>query len=371
MKRRGVAEVLAPLLSVNEPEAQVVAISVSQGTKVKEGETICTLQTVKATFDVTADSAGYARLLVSAGQLVKAGEILAEISSEPFMESEHAKPHTTSESFGIVPEGLRISKKGLRLANELCVSLDELPKGPLITEAMVFELKTADAKATSRTKPTMDVTAALGGNELLIMGAGGHAKSLIDLVRQANRFQLAGVVDDDPSEIQVLGVPVLGTSVVLASLFDRGIRLIANGVGGTNSNRARPEIFERLASYGFAFPTLVHPRAAVEPSALLEAGVQVFGSAFVGSDARVGIGAIINTGAIVSHDCRIGEYAHLTPGAILAGHVEVGVGALVGMGVTTTVGVKIGAWAKIGNSARILGDVPAHSIVQAGASWPG
>ena len=70
------------------------------------------------------------------------------------------------------------------------------------------------------------------------------------------------------------------------------------------------------------------------------------------------------------NDCVIGEYVHLAPGALLAGHVKVGTGALVGMGVTTHRNVTIGEWTRVGNGARIHGDVPPHTVVQAGTSWP-
>ena len=91
-------------------------------------------------------------------------------------------------------------------------------------------------------------------------------------------------------------------------------------------------LVQRLRQQGFLFPALVHPRAQVEPSATIAAGAQVFGMASVGAAAGVGFGAIVNTGAIVSHDCQIEEYAHVAPGAVLAGNVRVGRGALVGDG---------------------------------------
>lgn len=80
---------------------------------------------------------------------------------------------------------------------------------------------------------------------------------------------------------------------------------------------------------------------------------------------------MINTAAIISHDCEIGAYSHIAPGALLAGHVHVGERALVGMGVTTIIGLKIGAGARIGNGAVLLADVPARAIVPAGKVWAG
>jgi len=243
----------------------------------------------------------------------------------------------------------------------------------MVTEAIVreFSTKTVPPAGADKTERISEVQVPFDANKLLIYGASGHAKTIIDLVRQTSHYQLTGLVADPPPAVsEVLGVPVLGGEQVLQSLYDKGIRLMVNGVGGISRNRIRYEIFVKMAERGFAFPRIVHPKAVVEPSAEIAAGVQVFGMAFVGSAARVGFGAIINTGAIVSHDCNIRDFAHLTPGVVLAGCVEVGIGALIGMGVTIALGVKIGEWACVGNGARVNGDIPSHAIVQAGTTWP-
>jgi len=98
--------------------------------------------------------------------------------------------------------------------------------------------------------------------------------------------------------------------------------------------------------------------------------VQVFPHAYVGSEARLGFGTIVNTGAIVSHDCVLEDYVNISPGAILAGEVHVGREALIGMGVTVNLQVRIGHGARIGNGATIKADVPDQGVVRAGSIWP-
>jgi UDP-3-O-[3-hydroxymyristoyl] glucosamine N-acyltransferase len=80
---------------------------------------------------------------------------------------------------------------------------------------------------------------------------------------------------------------------------------------------------------------------------------------------------MVNTNAVVSHDCEIGEYTHIAPGALLAGHVHVGERTLVGMGVTITIGIKIGSGVRIGNGAIVLANVPDKMVIQAGRYWVG
>jgi acetyltransferase EpsM len=99
--------------------------------------------------------------------------------------------------------------------------------------------------------------------------------------------------------------------------------------------------------------------------------VQVFANAYVGSDVFLHPRCMVNTNAVVSHDCVIGAYTHIAPGALLAGHVHVGERTLVGMGVTTAIGVRIGDGVRIGNGAVLVADVPDKTIIQAGRFWAG
>jgi acetyltransferase EpsM len=132
----------------------------------------------------------------------------------------------------------------------------------------------------------------------------------------------------------------------------------------------RLEIFELLNRIGYFCPTVIHPSAILETTAILADGVQVFPLAYVGSQVHIGYGSIINTNVIISHDCVLGELVNLSPGATLAGGVEVGEGALVGMRATVNLNVKIGSGARIGNGATVKADVPEHGVVPAGSTWP-
>ena len=222
-------------------------------------------------------------------------------------------------------------------------------------------------------KPTVSLSSEnYDPDSLIIYGAGGHGKALIDLIRTIGTYSIAGIVDDDPAACtSIMEVPLLGGGNILEFLFDKGIHLAVNAVGGIGNINSRIKVFERLAQAGFTCPTLVHPTAFVEQSASLADGVQVMPHAYVGSEARLGFGAIVNTGAIVSHDCILGDYANLSPGAILAGEVSIGSAVLIGMGVTVNLRVKVGERARIGNGATLKLDVPAGSIVHAGTIWPG
>jgi sugar O-acyltransferase (sialic acid O-acetyltransferase NeuD family) len=252
------------------------------------------------------------------------------------------------------------------LAQQADLDLSSLPIGPLITQEIVRE---GIAREREMTYELPD--GPFEPKALIIYGGGGHGKSLIDLVRAIGTFEIVGLIDDglEPGS-QVMGVTVFGGGTLLAPLAERGLRLAINAVGGVGDIGSRVQVFERILNAGFTCPTLVHPTAFVETSAHLADGVQVFPNAYVGSEAKVDFGVIVNTSAVVSHDCRLEAYANVAPGASLAGGVTVGEGALIGMGVTINLNVEIGAGARVGNSAVVKQDVPQGVIVHAGAIWP-
>lgn len=360
--------VKVPLLNTNEPETLLAAVYVSEGQQVSIGDKLCTLETTKSTADLEAETSGYVvGLQYREGQTMLAGEILCYISeSQDWTPIKIKQKGAESVSPGDRPAGLRITQPALKLAREHNLDLGELPTGPLITE------KDIQKRLQDKVEPekllagvTFDPTA------IIVYGAGGHGKSLVDLLRSLGTFQIIGFVDDglNPGE-KVMGLPVLGGGEVLSDLYSQDIRLAVNAVGGIGNLKIRRDVFGKLANAGFVCPAVVHPSAVLEPSATLSPGVQVFPQAYIGSESQIGFGTIINTGAVVSHDCVLGDYVNISPGAILAGMVQVGDSALVGMGSTINLEVKIGEQSRIGNGATVKSDLPAKHIVRAGNVWP-
>ena len=205
---------------------------------------------------------------------------------------------------------------------------------------------------------------------ILIYGAGGHAKTVISLLRLLD-WVIAGIVDDGvPAGTNVSGIPVLGGAEVLPKLLDDDVTAAVNAVGGIGNYAVRWRIFERLKQYDFNFPTLIHPSAFVEDTAMLADGVQVLAQSYISSESTVGFGTLINAGVVISHDGKIGRCVNLSPGALLAGEVTVQDFAQIGMGATVNLGITIGERARVGNSAVVKGDVPAGGRVYAGTIWP-
>lgn len=194
----------------------------------------------------------------------------------------------------------------------------------------------------------------------IVLGAGGHAKVVIDALRGMAGVVVAGVLTGESTcgGAQVLGVPVLGNDGLLSRLAGEGITHFTVGIGGIGPNPLRERLFEKAMTVGLKPLSVVHPAAVVSAHAVLEDGVQVFAGAIVHPGARLCCGCIINTGVIVEHDAVAEEFAHLASGCRVAGEVVVGRYAFVGAGVTVIQRITIGASAFIGAGAVVIRDVP-------------
>ena len=177
---------------------------------------------------------------------------------------------------------------------------------------------------------------------LVLFGASGHAKVVIDIVEKEGRYGIVHLVDDNAAlhGKPFFGYPVKGSlDTFLAQAKAKRAKVLVSI--GDNAVRAR--IARRLRDAGFEFARAVHPQAQVGRGASIGAGTVVMAGAVVNSDAAIGENVIINTGATVDHDCKVGDGAHLAPGVRLCGGVQVGAGALVGVGSVAIPGIRIGA----------------------------
>ncbi len=194
----------------------------------------------------------------------------------------------------------------------------------------------------------------------MVVGAGDHAKVVLEALWATDVFDVVGLLDPNPTGVEVLGVPVLGGDELLPDILRQGV---TDAVVAIGSNLRRQQIGQRLLAMGFALPCVTHPSAIVSPSATIAQGTIVMARAVVGTLADIGELAIINTGAIVEHDNHIGQAAHIAPGAILAGRVRVGDRALVGVGSAVRPGISIGDDSIVGAGAAVVAEVPSCTTV--------
>ena len=241
-----------PLINPNEPEALLIELFVIEGQLVEEGEPLCTLETTKSMQEIVAQQAGYIiGLRYTKGDTVKAGDILAHLSEDPdWQPSEFIKSTVVEFMEDELPEGLRISQPALEFVRSHGLDINKYSKNVFVTLEMV------QAEFEPARKLVMDLDGMkLDPTAVVIYGAGGHGKSVLDFIRALGTYNVVGFIDDGIAAGEaVFGIPVVGSWESLAGLFDQGIRMAINAVGGIGNVSIRKKVFHRLAVAGFQCP---------------------------------------------------------------------------------------------------------------------
>lgn len=197
---------------------------------------------------------------------------------------------------------------------------------------------------------------------LVIVGGGGHAKVIIDILEQVGEFEIAGFVSVPRQADSLCGYPCLGADQDLAQALTSGIDFAFVAIG---DNQRRRESIGRVLRQGFSLANAISPRAVISRSATLGRGIAIMPGAVVNTCARLADGVIVNTNAGVDHDCVLGSCVHVGPGAAVAGGVRLGDEVFLGAGVSVIPGVAIGAHTTVGAGAAVVNDLPAN-VVAAG-----
>jgi acetyltransferase EpsM len=191
--------------------------------------------------------------------------------------------------------------------------------------------------------------------ELVLWGAGGHGKVVLEVARAMGGFGIISFIDD-----VFRGGEVLEAGRYLESLKHE---VSARYVVSIGRNEMRAACFLRALDGGLLPVTLVHPSAVISQSARIEDGTVIMPRVVINAGARIGRNCIVNTAAIVEHDCRVDDHVHLSPGVLLGGGVTVHAYAHVGMGSIALPGVEIGEGSIVGAGAVVLDAVAARATV--------
>lgn len=167
--------------------------------------------------------------------------------------------------------------------------------------------------------------------DIIIVGFGGHAKSVADSIERQNEYKIVGYVDVENRNARY---PYLGTDAELQKYFDRGIKNAFVGIGYMGRGNVRENLYKKLKEIGFSLPIIIDPSAIVSTNVVIEEGTYIGKGAIVNTEAFIGKMVIINTKAVVEHECKVDDFSHIAVGAVLCGQVEVERGAFVGANAT-------------------------------------
>lgn len=191
-------------------------------------------------------------------------------------------------------------------------------------------------------------------NDVIVFGASGHAKVIIDLIEKQGQLLVTGLVDDNPAlnGQDIYGYKVLGNK---EELKPQHVKQCVVAIG---DNRVRNDVAQWLVKNDFDLAkAIIHPSVQLARGVSIGDGSVVMAGSVVNSDTIIANNTIINTGASIDHDCTIGNTVHIAPGATICGGVSVGDLTLIGAGAVICPNVKIGKNVIVGAGATVLKDV--------------
>src|SRR5690554_3324545 len=163
--------------------------------------------------------------------------------------------------------------------------------------------------------------------KIILLGAGGHASVVLNVLLQNNNIKIVGFTDSNYSENNTYkSYPIIGTDNILEEVFRVNIADHAFiTVGSTGDNVLRQELFNKIKSIGFKSLNIIHNKTIISKKEVqLGQGNFISAGVVINPDVEIGNNNIINTGSIIEHGCYIGNHIHIAPGAVLAGNVCVG-----------------------------------------------
>lgn len=197
---------------------------------------------------------------------------------------------------------------------------------------------------------------------LVVIGGGGHASVLVDILRAQQREIVAIVSPEDVSQRHVFsGITHLKNDEDVLDFSPEEIKLV-NGIGMLPGSGLKRKLNEYFISLGYQFETIISNQACISPFSEIEQGAQIFSGAIIQTGSVIGSHSIINSGVIVDHDCKVGEYNHIAPKATLCGQVITYNDVYIGAGATVIQNIKLETSSIVGAGAIVTKNMSSGQI---------
>jgi len=196
---------------------------------------------------------------------------------------------------------------------------------------------------------------------LILIGAGGHARACIDAIEQEGIYRIAGLIGlAQEVGSRHFGYEVIATDAEIPELVEQ-YQFALITIGQIHSPEHRVRLYARAQDAGFTFPTVIAPTAYVSSHTTIGTGTMVMHGAIVNAGAQVGKNCIINSNSLIEHDAHVADHCHISTGAILNGNSSIGTGSFIGSGAVIKEGVSIGANSLIGMGVNVRHNVDNNS----------
>lgn len=196
-------------------------------------------------------------------------------------------------------------------------------------------------------------------DDIVIIGGGGHALSVIDTLISENKYNIVGILDINEKG-SLWGIPYIGDDSNLQEVYDNGIPNVFIAIGGIGVSDKRVKVYNIVKEIGFNLPPIIDKTAQIGKGSCIAEGAFIGKGVVINACSTIGKMSIINSAAVIEHECRIGEFCHIAPGCKLGGSVKVGNFTHVGIGSTIIQGVNIGDKTLIGAGSVVVKDIGSY-----------
>ena len=175
--------------------------------------------------------------------------------------------------------------------------------------------------------------------KIVLVGAGGHAKSCINLIERINDFKIIGLTDNKKRGY-LLNYKILGDDTVLDQKKFKNINLCLS-FGSIFNINLREKIFKKLKNKGFNFPILISKESSISKFSKIGSGTMIMGNTFVNAGASIGENCIINNNSLIEHDVKIGNHSQISTSVTVNGSCKIGSNCFIGSGTIIKNNIKI------------------------------
>tara|TARA_B100000795_G_C22800019_1_gene441339 strand:+ start:2102 stop:2674 length:573 start_codon:yes stop_codon:yes gene_type:complete len=165
--------------------------------------------------------------------------------------------------------------------------------------------------------------------EIILIGAGGHAQSSIDVIKSNKRWKISFLVDKTH---EIKGKINIISELNFLTNYKLKKKNLLISIGQLSSGKLRKKIFEFYKNKGCNFPVIKSKSSYISGNSMIDEGTIIMHKAFINSNVNIGKNCIINTGVIIEHDVIIGDNVHIAPGAIILGGCKINDNSFIGSG---------------------------------------
>ena len=200
-------------------------------------------------------------------------------------------------------------------------------------------------------------------SKIILIGAGGHCRSCIDVIESSSKFVIAGLIDNKKNIYNSFGYPILGNDKKLINLRKK-INNAFITIGQIRTPVVRKKIFLKLLEYKYRLPVIKSKKSYISKKSNIDIGTIIMHNAVVNAYSKIGKNCILNTSSLVEHDAEISDHCHISTGAIINGNVSIGEGTFIGSGVIIKEGIKIGKGCVVGAGKILKKNLKDNEIIK-------